>query len=155
MRSTFLQSLRSVDTWSGVLCLAFGAVFVGMSSEYDLGSAAAMGPGHFPIWLGGALMAFGIALVIKVQIGEPEQIGEAALSPAFIVIGALVVFSVLLERVGLFLAGLVLIYLGSFATPSLNGVRLALFGVGLVLFVALIFVYGLGLAVPLWPRFGA
>lgn len=149
------RTLSSVDTWSGLLCGAFGALFIVLSSEYDIGTAAAMGPGYFPIWLGGLLIALGALLLVKGQWAEAEPIAPSALLPALIVFGALAVFAVLLERAGLFLSGMALVYIGSLANASFGATRLALFGVGLVLFVAFVFVYALGVPVPLWPQLGA
>jgi hypothetical protein len=154
MSSILTRALRSTDTWSGLLCGAFGAIFIALSLDYDIGSAAAMGPGYFPIWLGGLLVVFGVSLIAKAQLGEAESIEPAALQPALIVLGGLAVFAVLLEHAGLFLSGLALVYIGSLGTRSFGAGRLALFGVALVLFVAFVFAYALGLPIPLWPRLG-
>jgi Tripartite tricarboxylate transporter TctB family len=149
------RAISSVDTWSGLLCGIFGALFIALSTDYDVGSAAAMGPAYFPIWLGSLLIALGALLVAKGQWGEAEPISPTALLPALIVLGAIAVFAVLLEHAGLFLSGLVLVYVGSLASASFGAGRLALFGVGLVLFVAFVFVYALGVPIPLWPQLGA
>ena len=53
------------------------------------------------------------------------------------------------------LSGVVLAYIGSYATAPFGAGRLALFSLGLVLFVAFVFIYALGLSIPFWPRFGA
>jgi hypothetical protein len=155
MHSVFTRAFSSVDTWSGLLCAGFGALFIAMSTEYDFGSAAAMGPAFFPVWLGGALIALGAGLVIKGQLADAEGLSPTVLKPALIVIGGLLVFALLLERAGLLLSGVVLAYIGSYATAPFGAGRLALFSVGLVLFVAFVFIYALGLSIPFWPRFGA
>lgn len=146
--------LTSADIWSGLLCAAFGVFFITASIGYDFGSAMAMGPGYFPIWLASGLVAFGALLVIKGLAGEPERMSQSAWAPALIVLGGIAVFAVLQERAGFFVAGFLLVLIGSLATASFRRVELAVFAVGLVLFVALVFVYGLGLAIPLWPTFG-
>ncbi len=36
------------DFWSGVMFIAFGLFFAGFARQYDLGTAARMGPGLLP-----------------------------------------------------------------------------------------------------------
>jgi len=47
------------DFWSGTMFIALGLLFVGLSRQYQLGTAAKMGPGYFPTVLGGLLAVLG------------------------------------------------------------------------------------------------
>jgi hypothetical protein len=146
-----MHRLVSADLWSGLLCAVFGSAFMLAASRYDVGSAAAMGPGYFPIGLGGVLVAFGAVLVIKSNVGEPDRPLPLVLRPAAIIIGALVLFALLLDRAGLVLSGLMLVIAGSFVTDRFSWLQLAAFGVALIGFAAVLFAVVLGVPVVLWP----
>ena len=46
--------------WSGLMFIAFGAFFAGWAQQYDMGSAARMGPAFFPTMLGGLMFLLGV-----------------------------------------------------------------------------------------------
>jgi hypothetical protein len=146
-----MHRLASADLWSGLLCAVFGSAFILAASRYEVGSAAAMGPGYFPIGLGGVLIAFGAVLVIKSNVGEPDRHLPLVLRPAAIIIGALVLFGLLLDRAGLILSGMVLVTAGSVVTDRFSWLQLAVFGIALTAFVAVLFTVVLGVPVVLWP----
>ena len=66
---------------------------------------------------------------------------------------AIAVFGVMLEPVGLALTVPVLIVITSFAGDEFHWKGVAINAVVLTLFSWLIFVYGLKLTIPVWPRF--
>jgi hypothetical protein len=45
------------DFWSGVMFTTFGLGFAVIAQNYDMGTAARMGPAYFPTVLGGLLAA--------------------------------------------------------------------------------------------------
>ena len=47
-----MQVRNHHDLWSGVMFGSFGLLFIVLSRQYQLGSAAKMGPGYFPTMLG-------------------------------------------------------------------------------------------------------
>ena len=48
-----MQIRNKRDFWSGMMFLIIGLLFVILSRQYQLGTAAKMGPGYFPTVLGG------------------------------------------------------------------------------------------------------
>ena len=48
------------DFWSGIMFLAFAAVALLAARGYSLGTAGRMGPGYFPMLLGGVLGVLGL-----------------------------------------------------------------------------------------------
>ncbi len=50
-----MQIRNKRDFWSGMMFLIIGLLFVLLSRQYQLGTAAKMGPGYFPTVLGGLL----------------------------------------------------------------------------------------------------
>ena len=51
------------DFWSGVMFCGFAAAAILAARGYSLGTAGKMGPGYFPLLLGGLLAALGAMLI--------------------------------------------------------------------------------------------
>ena len=64
------------DFWSGIMFIAFAAVAMLTARGYSLGSAGRMGPGYFPMLLGGALGLLGFILVARSLVIEGETIED-------------------------------------------------------------------------------
>ena len=62
MNLTFLERK---DFWSGVMLIAIGGTAVFIARNYEYGSSLRMGPGYFPVVLGGLLIAFGVLIGAK------------------------------------------------------------------------------------------
>jgi hypothetical protein len=154
------------DFWSGMMFVAIGLAFALVAKGlklgdsvliqgYAMGTPARMGPAFFPFWLGAILAFFG--LVIAVQ-GLRREGGEDAAFPRFhwipilYVLGAVVLFGIILKHVGMLIAGIILVFIASYGNPEKVSVRATAFlAVGLVTFCALVFVWGLKLPIPLCP----
>jgi hypothetical protein len=83
------------DFWCGILFIAVGIAFVVLASGYRIGTPARMGPGFFPIVLGGILVALGLSLSIPALIRDGEPLPRLGLRPLLTVLVAIV------ESVGL------------------------------------------------------
>ena len=61
------------DFWAGVMFFAFAVVAILAARGYSLGTAGKMGPGYFPLLLGGVLGVLGAILVGRSLVidGEP------------------------------------------------------------------------------------
>src|SRR5262245_16569518 len=53
------------DFWSGVMFCGFATVAILAARGYSLGSAGKMGPGYFPLLLGGVLAGLGAILIVR------------------------------------------------------------------------------------------
>jgi hypothetical protein len=152
------------DFGAGAVFCAFGVAFAWGAAGYNVGSGARMGPGYFPLIVGvliaimGSLIVFK-SLAIKTEDGEP--IGRIAWRPLIFIIGANLLFGVLLgglPSIGLPPMGLIAaIYVLTFVA-SLAGGRFAWKGVTvlaslLALGSYLAFVVALKLQFPVWPTF--
>lgn len=142
------------DFWAGLLFLAVGAtaaviVFVG---DYELGSARKMGPGYFPIWTAGGLVVLGAILAIKSFASEGPPLGTWALKPlAFITFGT-VVFAAVVNFAGLAPAIFLLVLISSFSSVHFRLAWSLPLALGLAVVSVLVFVKGLGVAVPVMPH---
>lgn len=155
------------DFWTGVIFAAIGALFAIIAyglkfgdtvvlAGYAMGTPARMGPAFFPFWLGLILFVLGIIIAV---IGVRTHGGAGAAFPKFhwgpivYVLGAVVVFGLVMKPIGMLLAGIVLVVIASMGNPE--GVRwksTIILAVSLVVMCALVFVWGLKLPIPLCPN---
>lgn len=141
------------DLWAGLLFLGFGLAAIAISSVsgYEVGSARHMGPGYFPIWLGGSLALVGLVLAGKSLATEGPPLGQWALKPLVLITLGTLLFAGTVNVVGLAPAIVVLVLLSSLASTHFKlqwAIPLAL---GLAVASVLIFIKGLGIAVPAMP----
>ena len=144
------------DFWSGLMFVVVGLGFAWGATTYSFGSSARPGPGFFPFGLGLLMAALGglvlfKALVIETEDGEP--IGAWAFKPLIIVMLSVSVFGFLLPRLGMALALPILIVMVSLAGDEFHWKDAVISVVVLTLGSWLIFIKGLSLVIPLWPKF--
>ncbi|MEO6410808.1 MAG: tripartite tricarboxylate transporter TctB family protein [Burkholderiaceae bacterium] len=146
------------DFWSGLMFLVVGAAFAVGATNYSMGTSARPGAGYFPLILSviltimGAIVLFE-SLTIETEDGEP--IGDIAWRPLIVIVAAIVVFAILLPRLGMFITIPVLIIMVSFAGDEFGWIGVIVSSVVLTAFSWLIFIKGLGLTIPLLPSFMA
>lgn len=141
------------DFWAGVMFIAFAAVALYVSRTYSLGTAVRMGPGYFPMLLGGVLAVIGAILVVRSLVIAGDPIGHMRVLPLVVVALAVVLFGVLLPRLGLAVTLPVVIAVSALASVQSRRWEVLLLALTLTVFSALVFVYGLRLPIPLWPTF--
>lgn len=147
------------DFWSGLMFIVVGVAFAWGATAYSFGQSARPGPGYFPFGLGiilailGALVLFK-ALTIETEGGEP--VGSFAWKPLFVILGAVILFGLLLPRLGLVITLPLLIFISSMAGDEFHWGEALVNSAILTVGSWFSFVYGLGLTIPMWPTiFGA
>ena len=147
------ELVRNKDFWSGIMLILIGAAAMFVAREYRFGSALRMGPGFFPIVLGGILVAFGIC-IMAVGLHSTERLQPnfsfraLALPPL-----ALVLFGLFVERVSFIPAVVVLIYVSAASGKAFRFLEVLLLTVTLVVGTVALFIWGLGLPYPLFKGF--
>ena len=145
------------DFWSGVMFIAFGLFFAGFAGQYDMGSAARMGPAYFPTVLGLLLVFIGAVIGLKGLRRDAEdghgQVDRFHFKPLILVLGAVVAFGVLLRPAGLVVALLALVFISSLGSGEFRLKEVLPLAIGLCLLVLAVFIWGLGLTIPVLPAF--
>jgi hypothetical protein len=139
------------DFWSGVMFLAFAAVAILTARGYSLGTAARMGPGYFPLLLGGVLAALGLLLIGRSLVLTGEALPRFQPLPLSIIVVAVGLFGAFIEQLGLVVTLAALTMLSAWAGPGFRWTEAAVLTIALVIFSIAVFVYALGLSLPLWP----
>jgi len=144
------------DFWSGLMFVVVGIVFAVGATNYSMGSSARPGAGYFPLLLSvimailGAIVLFK-SLTIETPGGDP--IGHIAWRPLLIIVAAIAVFGITIELLGMVVSIPILIFISSLAGDEFRWREVITNAVVLTVFSWAIFIYGLKLTIPMWPRF--
>jgi hypothetical protein len=138
---------------AGLMFSAFGLFFLVDARNYRLGSATKMGPAYFPTVLGGLMAVLGGIIFFQSFVVKGQKVSAMSFRPLFFIILALLLFGYLLEPVGLVIALAFLIVISAFAGYEFKLKEVLILSALLIVFSALVFVKGLGLPFPLWPKF--
>lgn len=143
------------DLWSGIMFLGIGVFFASVATGYQMGTAARMGPGYFPFWLGVVLALLGVVITLGALSpkAEENEIDKFDWRIVGLVVGSVVLYGALLEPLGVYIATFILVVVSSVAGHDFSWKVSVANGIFLVVFSYLAFVKGLGLIFPLWPSF--
>lgn len=149
-----MSFLATRQFWSGLLFTSVGVAFLVLAQDNSMGSAADMGPAYFPSLVAILLIGLGLITCIRGASVASDPIEFATLRPLVVIVLATIAFGLLLERLGLMLATGALVGISVFAggTPRLT--ETVLLAAVLMAIGAVVFVWGLGVMVPLLPTVG-
>ncbi|HQR21486.1 MAG TPA: tripartite tricarboxylate transporter TctB family protein [Burkholderiaceae bacterium] len=150
-----MQIKDAKDFWSGVMFTAFGAFFIFFARDYDMGTAARMGPAFFPTALGALLALLGILIAVKGLTAETKDgaVAPFRFKPLVLVLGAVIAFGLLLRPAGLLVALAALVIVSSLGSEEFRLRDVLILTVVLAVLVLIVFIYGLGMTVPVLPAF--
>jgi hypothetical protein len=152
------------DFFSGLMFTLVGGAFAWGATNYNVGTGARMGPGYFPLLLGiflavlGAFITF-YSLVEHTEDGEP--VGKFAWKPIVFILGANLIFGVLLgglpsiglPPMGLIAAIYALVIVASKAGETFNLKEVLILATVLAVGSYVAFIWALKLQMPVWPAF--
>ncbi len=144
------------DIVSGLIFVAFGLSFAYAAWGYDLGNAIRMGPGYFPMLLGGLLAFLGILVLVQgVVAGEGGPIGPIPWRGIILILASVLFFGFAVRRLGLVPSLFVTVFLAALSSTR-TGILVALIMAAvLTALCTAIFSFALGLPVPLFsPTLG-
>lgn len=143
------------DFGAGVMYMVIGLFFSIVASNYSMGTAAKMGPGYFPFYLGILMFLLGLLVAVKAFSAKAaiEAIPKFNWKIIAQITGAVVLYGLLLPRLGFLIAVVVLVFVAASASREFTWKGTALNAAFLVTFTYSVFVVGLKLQFPLLPVF--
>jgi len=144
------------DFWSGLMFIVAGIGFAWGAMNYSFGSSARPGPGYFPFGLGVILAILGLVILFKaltIEVEGGDRVGSIAWRPLVLVVASVAVFGLLVPRLGMFISLPVLVILASLAGDEFHWGEVLINAAILTVSSWAIFIWGLGLTIPLWPTF--
>ena len=143
------------DFGAGIMYMVIGLFFALMATQYPMGTAAKMGPGYFPFFLGILMFLLGILVLLQSFSAKAaiESIPKFNWRIIAQITGSVVLYGLLLPRLGFLVAVVVLVLVSASASKEFTW-KGSLINAGfLVTFTYSVFVLGLKLQFPLLPVF--
>lgn len=137
------------DVVAGAIFLAFAIGFGIVSTAYPMGSAAQMGPGYYPLLLSGVLGVLGLFIAFAGWRKPAAQMVVVRPVALICVLTAPLLFAVTLRPLGFVAAVILTSLLATIAAPRMSWIARILTALGLALGCTAIFIWALGIPVPL------
>jgi hypothetical protein len=141
------------DLTTGICFILIGGFFA-VSTLYRLpiGSANSMGPGYFPLLLSGVLILIGLSVVIlRVVSSEKDQsFGLVSWRSLILISICPILFALTVNYLGLAPALVLSCFSASMASRRIKLVYAIALTIGLTIFCLAVFIYGLGLPIPIF-----
>ena len=152
------------DFFSGLLFMAMGIAVAWGATAYAVDDGAGMGPGYFPLMLGGLMAVLGTIITFKalvVETKDGDKIGSWAWKPLFFIITGNLVFGLLLGGLpsikfpafGLIAAIYALTLISAMAGEEFKLKEVLILATVLATMSYLTFIVLLQLQFPVWPEF--
>ena len=159
-----MQIKSEKDFFAGLMFTVVGGAFAWGATNYTVGSGARMGPGYFPLLLGIVLALLGAFILFEslvVNTEDGEKVGSIAWKPLGFIIGANVVFGILLAglpslglpAMGLIVAIYALTFIAALAGDEFKAKEIAVLSTVLAIISYLAFIKLLKLQFQVWPSF--
>jgi hypothetical protein len=138
------------DILAGLAFAAFGLAFAVVATSYEIGTTVAMGPGYFPLALGGLLVILGGTIAVKGFLnGEGGAVGAIPWKALALVLGAVLFFGLTVRGLGLVPSTFGAALMAAFASQRTGVVAALIIALGLTVLSYVIFVLALSLHLPL------
>jgi putative tricarboxylic transport membrane protein len=141
------------DFAAGLLFLAIASFALWIAWHYPTGTAVRMSSGYFPRLLCLVLLLLGAFVTLRALAVDGPALTPVRLRPVVLVTTAIVMFAYAVQTLGLVLATILLVVIGGYASPRVRLIEMTAAGVVLAILTIAIFVWGIGLAIPVWPDF--
>jgi putative tricarboxylic transport membrane protein len=140
------------DFWAGLIFVAIGGGFVLLAQQYRLGDMHRMGPAMFPTLVGALLAALGAVMVLRAFALDGAPVPRFYARALGISLLAIVLFGIALQWLGLVAAIALLVLVGAQAAREVRPLETVALAVVMIAFSVAVFVWLLGLPLPLWPN---
>lgn len=144
-----LKSARK-DLGAGAVFVGFGLAFAITASTYEVGSGLQMGPGYFPLVLGGLLVLLGLLIALKGLVSpETGELGPVPWRAAVLLVAAILFFGFAVRGLGIVPTLFVSVLLAALAGKGIRIVPALVIAVSLTALSVVIFIFLLQLPLRL------
>jgi putative tricarboxylic transport membrane protein len=139
------------DFWAGLIFVAIAGGFIVLAQQYRLGDMHRMGPAMFPTLVGALLAVLGGITALRALVLDGEPLPRFYARPIGVSLVAIVLFGIALQWLGLVAAVAALVLVGAYAARDVRPLENLALAAVMILFSVAVFVWLLGLPLPLWP----
>jgi hypothetical protein len=140
------------DFWAGLFFIAVAVGFIGLSLQYGMGNMHRMGPALFPTLVGTLLAGLGLLIALRAFAVDGLPVQRFHARPIVISLVAISLFGVALAHGGLIAAVAVLVIVSAVASRESRPLETLVLMAVLIAFSVAVFVWLLGLPIPIWPE---
>jgi uncharacterized membrane protein len=148
-----LELRNNKDFWAGMMFFGTGAGAMIVARHYPFGTTLNMGPGYFPMVLGGTLIVFGAFIMLRGLRKNEKMQGPWSLRALIMLPLSVVVFGILMNLAGFIPALAALVFLSAVSSREFKFKEVLLLTLFLGALSAAMFIWGLGLPYPLINKF--
>jgi Tripartite tricarboxylate transporter TctB family len=141
------------DFWAGLIFIVIGVGAAIIARDYPMGTAARMGAGYFPFLLACLLALTGLIISLGALKTDDEAVGDFAFRPLLVILGAVVIFGVIVKTLGMVISLALLVIGTAFGGHEFKWKEAIILAIVMAAFCTLVFIKGLGLPFPVWPSF--
>ena len=142
------------DLTAGLFFAAVGIFAMVMATGYKMGTPVQMGPGYFPMLVGGCMTALGVVLAVRqlVPRGYPKlPIERFHAKPLILILCAVIAFAITVQTLGVLASIALIVAFSAMATGMRSFVEPIAIYVILTVLALGIFVYGLRIPIKMMP----
>jgi hypothetical protein len=147
-----MSRLLNAETLSGGIVLALGGFGLLMVGNLEIGTLNEMGPGYMARAVAWLVVLIGACLTLAGFRGGCVAIPPMQWRPALAVSAGMIAFGAAVDRLGIVIAVVAMTVLASFASSITRHRETPIVAGALAASAVLVFVAGLKLAIPVWPR---
>ena len=140
------------DFYGGLVLVAFAAIAFWSTRELTGSQGLTFGAGTAPRLFAGLLVVVGVIVTVLGLVTKGPAVGRYAIRGPLLVFASILVFAASVKPAGLVVATFVTVLVASASSPETRWREAIPWAAGLSVFCALLFSYGLGLPLALWPR---
>jgi putative tricarboxylic transport membrane protein len=146
--------LRRTNVVAGLALVALGLVGFWLTADLAGSRGPLLGPGSLPRAAAGIILGLGVLIAVIGWLRDDEAAPRWRLRGPLFLLGAVLVFALLVRTLGLAVATPAAILVGGLASPETRPVEIIVFAVALTVFCIAVFRYALGLPIPIAPWAG-
>jgi hypothetical protein len=149
------------DLVSAAIFIVLGVGAFIMALDYRTGTLHRMGPGIFPLLVSGLMAVLGAALGVQAVVAWRLRRASgantglvpdlAAMRALILTMVSLVAFALLIRTAGMMIAITAMAFIATRAQPGRPILSSLILSASLAVICAVIFVYGIGIPISLWP----
>lgn len=145
--------IRNARDFYGGLVLVALALFAFWATRDLQGSRGlAFGAGTAPRLFAGLLVAVGLAVTLLGLLTSGPGVGRYAIRGPLLIFASVLAFAGTIKPLGLVVSTFITILVASAASAETRWREAFVWAAALSVFCAFLFIYALGLPLPLWPR---
>ncbi len=147
-----LSRLWSSDMLSAAFVIALGLGGLAALGNAEVGTASEMGTGYLPRLITLLVLGGGFALAVLALLRDGEAMPELRGKPLALISLSIAAFAATVDQLGMVVAVVSSTLIASLASSESRWRETILLAGGIALCAVLVFVLGLKMPIPIWPR---